>query len=88
VWRAKIPSIDEIFELIVDSAFVGTRKPDPRIYEMTLERLGGVAAEECAFVDDVDVNCEAARALGMHAVQFHDAGQAIAELEELLRERS
>jgi putative hydrolase of the HAD superfamily len=84
-WRAKIPAIDDIFEEIVDSAFVGMRKPDPRIYELTLERLGGVPASECAFVDDVDVNCAAARELGMHAVQFHDAGQAIAELEELLR---
>jgi putative hydrolase of the HAD superfamily len=85
LWRAKIPAIDEIFEEIVDSAFVGMRKPDPRIYELTLERLGGVPAAECAFVDDVDVNCAAAREFGMNAVQFHDAGQAIAELEELLR---
>jgi putative hydrolase of the HAD superfamily len=84
LWRAKIPAIDEIFELIVDSAFVGMRKPDPRIYELTLERLGGVPAEECVFVDDLDVNCDAARELGMHAVQFVDAGQAIDELERLL----
>ena len=83
-WRAKIPAIDEIFEVIVDSGFVGMRKPDPRIYELTLERLGDVAAEECVFVDDLDVNCEAAAALGMRPVQFYDAGQAIAEVEELL----
>jgi epoxide hydrolase-like predicted phosphatase len=83
-WRAKIPAIDELFEVIVDSAFVGMRKPDRRIYELTLERLGGVPAEECAFVDDLDVNCDAARELGMHPVQFHDAGQAIAELERML----
>ena len=85
-WRAKIPAIDELFEVIVDSGFVGMRKPDRRIYELTLERLGGVPAAECVFVDDVDVNCDAARELGMTAVQFHDAGQAIAELEELVRE--
>jgi putative hydrolase of the HAD superfamily len=83
-WKAKIPAIDELFEVIVDSGFVGMRKPDPRIYELTLERLGGVPAAECVFVDDVDVNCEAARELGMTAVHFHDAGQAIDKLEELL----
>ena len=83
-WRAKIPSIDEIFEVVVDSGFVGMRKPDPRIYELTLERLGGVSAEECVFVDDIDVNCDAARALGMQAVHFVDAEQAIPEVEELL----
>jgi putative hydrolase of the HAD superfamily len=85
LWRAKIPAIDELFEVIVDSGFVGMRKPDPRIYELTLERLGDVRAEECVFVDDVDVNCDAAAALGMRPVLFHDAGQAIAAVEEILR---
>ena len=46
LWRAKLPEIDELFEVVVDSAFVGLRKPDPAIYELTLERLGdGVQAE-------------------------------------------
>ncbi|MEA2221020.1 MAG: putative hydrolase of the superfamily, partial [Solirubrobacteraceae bacterium] len=49
-WRAMAP-IDEIFELVVDSAFVGMRKPDPEIYELTVRRLG-VPANECLFVDD------------------------------------
>jgi len=80
LWRAKLP-VDEIFEVVVDSAFVGMRKPDPLIYELTLERLGGVRAEECVFIDDLEVNCEAARELGMTAVQFRDAAQAIAEVE-------
>jgi putative hydrolase of the HAD superfamily len=66
--------------VVVDSAFVGIRKPEPEIYELTLERLGGVAPEAALFVDDVDVNCEAARRLGMHAVRFRDSGQAIAEI--------
>ena len=84
-WRAKLPDIDEIFEVVVDSAFVGMRKPERGIYELTLERLGdGVRAEECVFVDDTDVNCEAAAELGMRAVRFRDADQAIAELKELL----
>jgi epoxide hydrolase-like predicted phosphatase len=83
-WRAKIPAIDEIFEVIVDSAFVGMRKPDPRIYELTLERLGDVRPEECVFVDDVDVNCAAAEALGMRAVHFTGAERAIGEVESLV----
>ena len=84
-WRSKLPDIDEIFEVVVDSAFVGMRKPERGIYELTLEQLGdGVHAEECVFVDDTDVNCDAAAELGMHAVRFRDSDQAIAELEELL----
>jgi epoxide hydrolase-like predicted phosphatase len=85
LWRAKLPELDEIFELVVDSAFVGMRKPERRIYELTLERLGGgIRAEECLFVDDLEVNCDGARALGMTAVRFEDAEQAIAELESAL----
>ena len=85
LWRAKLPEIDEIFEVVVDSAFVGLRKPDPRIYELTLERLG-VAAGECVFLDDLDVNCVAARALGMAAVRFEVTEPAIAAVEAALAE--
>jgi putative hydrolase of the HAD superfamily len=85
LWRAKLPELDEIFEVVVDSAFVGMRKPEPRIYELTIERLGGgLRAEDCLFLDDIEVNCEAARALGMTAVHFEHADQAIAELESAL----
>jgi putative hydrolase of the HAD superfamily len=82
LWRGKLPQLDRIFELVVDSAFVGLRKPEPEIYELTLERLGGdLRAGECLFVDDLEVNCETARALGMTAVRFETAEQAIAELD-------
>ena len=64
LWRAKLP-VDEIFETVVDSAFVGMRKPDPEIYLLTVERLDGISADECLFVDDTEVNCDAARELGM-----------------------
>ena len=85
LWRAKLPELDEIFELVVDSAFVGMRKPEPGIYELTLERLGGgLRAEDCLFVDDIELNCDAARGLGMTAVWFQHSDQAIAELESAL----
>ena len=85
LWRAKLPELDEVFEIVVDSAFVGMRKPEPGIYELTVERLGDdLTAQECLFVDDIELNCEAARALGMTAVWFQDSDQAIAELESAL----
>lgn len=84
LWRAKLP-VDEIFELVVDSAFVGMRKPDPAIYELTVERLGdGIAAADCLFVDDVAVNIEAARELGMTAIHFRNNDQAIPEIRGAL----
>jgi putative hydrolase of the HAD superfamily len=79
-WRAKLP-VDEIFEVVVDSAFVGMRKPERGIYELTLDRLGDVRAEECVFVDDVDVNCAMAVELGMTVVHYVSPEQATAEIE-------
>ncbi len=84
LWRSMLP-VDEIFEVVVDSAVVGMRKPEPEIFELTLERLGSVRGEDCLFVDDVEVNCEAARSLGMRAVRFHDSEQAIREIEAALQ---
>jgi epoxide hydrolase-like predicted phosphatase len=81
-WRAKLP-VEEIFETVVDSAFVGMRKPDRRIYELTLKRLGATASETL-FLDDIEVNCDAARAMGMTAVRFRSTEQAIADVEAAL----
>jgi putative hydrolase of the HAD superfamily len=82
LWRSMLP-VDEIFEEIVDSAFVGSRKPEPQIYELTLERIG-MPAEACLFVDDLEPNVEGARAAGMRAVHFRDNAQAIAEIRAAL----
>jgi putative hydrolase of the HAD superfamily len=81
-WRAMAP-IDDIFELVIDSAFVGMRKPEPAIYELTLARLG-VPADECLFVDDLEDNCAGAQAVGMHAVRYRDVGQAASEIRAAL----
>jgi putative hydrolase of the HAD superfamily len=81
-WRAMLP-VDELFEVVVDSAFVGLRKPDPAIYRLTCARLG-VAPERCLFVDDNALNCDAAAELGMAAVRFGDGEQAIAEMRAAL----
>jgi putative hydrolase of the HAD superfamily len=82
LWRAMLP-VDEIFETVVDSGFVGCRKPESRIYQLTLERIGR-RAEACLFVDDVLVNIEGARKAGLRAVHFQDNAQAIPEIRAAL----
>jgi putative hydrolase of the HAD superfamily len=82
LWRSMLP-VDEIFEAVVDSGFVGVRKPEPRIYEMTLERIG-LPGEVCLFVDDLAHNCDGAREAGMTAVHFRDNEQAMAEIRAAL----
>lgn len=81
-WKSKLP-VDEIFSVVVDSAFVGARKPEPKIYEITLERLG-VPPQAAVFIDDVELNCTAARELGLSAVWFRSTEQAIEEIDALL----
>jgi putative hydrolase of the HAD superfamily len=86
LWRSMLP-VDEIFEFVVDSAFVSCRKPESRIYAITLERLG-LPAEACLFVDDVEVNCEGAERAGIAAVHFQENEQAIGEIRSLLEPQS
>jgi putative hydrolase of the HAD superfamily len=82
LWRSMLP-VDEIFETVVDSGFVGHRKPESKIYELTLERIG-MPARACLFVDDVLVNCEGARKAGIDAVHFQENEQAIPEIRAKL----
>ena len=82
LWRAKLP-VDEIFDVVVDSAFVGTRKPERRIYELTVQRLE-VNPEAALLIDDIEGNCDAARELGIEAIWFRSNDQTIAEIEARL----
>ncbi|MGD8758613.1 MAG: HAD family phosphatase [Anaerolineales bacterium] len=71
------------FDHIVISAEVGFAKPDPRIYNLSLEGLR-VAAHEAVFVDDFEENLAAARELGLHTVHFRTRDQTLRELGALL----
>ena len=82
-WRSMFP-VDELFETVVDSAFVGCRKPDPRIYQLTLERIE-LEPGQCIFIDDMQINVDAANELGLHAVHFRETAQARAEVHSLLK---
>ena len=84
MWRSLVP-IDELFDVVIDSSEVGMRKPSRAIYELTLERLGGVAPDEAVFLDDVASNVEGAQAAGLHGIVVDDPpNRAIDELDELL----
>lgn len=71
--------VAQVFDLIVVSAEEGLAKPNPRIFEVTLDRLG-VSASEAVVIDDSMANVEAARSLGLEAVLFEDTDRAILEL--------
>ena len=73
----------DLFDVVVESSVVGVRKPEPRFYELTLERLG-VDATEAVLLDDLGINLKLARAMGMTTIKVEDPDVAIAELESLL----
>ncbi len=71
------------FDAFVESAVVGIRKPDPRIYRLACEQLG-IAPSDAVFLDDIGSNLKAARALGMTTIRVAAPDTALAELEDLL----
>jgi epoxide hydrolase-like predicted phosphatase len=72
----------DLFDVAVISAEVGLHKPEPEIYLLAAERLE-VDPAECVFVDDLKENCDGAEAVGMTAVRFRNAPEAISRLTEL-----
>jgi len=80
-WTA-VFSDPELFEVIVDSSEVGARKPEPRIYEITRERLG-VEHEAILFVDDIGQNLKAAKQLGWQTLLFTDESDVLPVLESI-----
>jgi epoxide hydrolase-like predicted phosphatase len=83
-WRSMVP-LDELFDVVIDSSEVGVRKPDRRIYELTLLELGGVDPSRSVFLDDYVGNVEAARRLGLHGIVVdRDPTEALRELDRLL----
>ncbi len=76
----------DAFDEVIISAEVGLMKPDPRIFQLAVERLGAAPAE-AVFIDDFPPNVRAAREFGLNAIRFRDPAQARAELEQLLANR-
>ncbi len=71
------------FDAFVESAAIGLRKPDPRIFELACRTLD-VTPAACVFLDDIGMNLKAAKALGMATIKVDDPDAAIDELAALV----
>ncbi len=78
-------NLNALFEPVILSAHEGVMKPAAWIYWRALNRLG-IHPGEVIFVDDMLVNVEAARNVGLHSIQFYTTAQTIVDIEELLRD--
>jgi putative hydrolase of the HAD superfamily len=72
-----------LFDVVVASAEVGIRKPDPRFYLLACEQLG-VEPGRAVFLDDLGINLKPARALGMRTIKVIDVDRAVDELQDVL----
>jgi putative hydrolase of the HAD superfamily len=75
-----VAEVMALFDHVIESAKIGLRKPDPRIYQMMIDALG-VDPKRCVYLDDLGVNLKPAREMGMTTIKVLNAAQAIAELE-------
>src|SRR6516162_2180465 len=75
-----ITEVMALFDHVIESAKIGLRKPDARIYRMMVEALG-VDPKRCVYLDDLGVNLKPAREMGMTTIKVVNASQAISELE-------
>lgn len=72
-----------LFHHVIESAKIGLRKPDPRIYRMMTDALD-VDPAHCVYLDDLGINLKPAREMGMRTIKVGEAAPAIDELESLL----
>lgn len=80
--RERFPLLLEIFHDIIGSGDVQLAKPDPRIWQLAMERLG-VAPGESVFADDMRSYAAAARDLGMHGFHFTGYEQFVTDLDSI-----
>ena len=75
-----VAEVMALFDHVIESAKIGLRKPDPRIYRMMVDALG-VDPKGCVYLDDLGVNLKPARDMGMTTIKVVNAAQALADLE-------
>ena len=82
--EAKARQVTEImglFDLVIESSLVGARKPEPRFYQMALDRLE-IEPQQAVYLDDLGINLKPARAMGMTTIKVDSEPQALAEFEQ------
>ena len=67
-------ALAEAFDAIVVSAEVGAKKPDPRIFQVALERTG-LRAEEVVHVGDTDEDAQGASRAGIRPILIRRNGE-------------
>jgi putative hydrolase of the HAD superfamily len=82
-----VSEVRPLFDIVVESAVEGLRKPDPAIYRTACSRLG-VDPAACVFLDDIGRNLKPAQAMGMRTIKCAlddvSGARALGSLAQLL----
>ena len=79
--------LDGIFDTIIESAVVGVRKPDPRIFSLGVEALGLKPEEVVVVGDSIDKDIIPARQAGCQTVWFRGEGWTDDPVDESVPDR-
>lgn len=80
--REKFPVLN-YFDDFVLSYKIGFQKPSKEIFRVAVEKANCLA-EECIFTDDLQVNVEAAKKIGINAVQFVSSAQFQKDISKII----
>ena len=78
----RVAAVMARFDLVVESSVEGVRKPDPRAYQIVLDRLG-LAAERVVYLDDLGINLKPAAKMGMTTIKVLSEQQALDDLAKV-----
>ena len=84
-YHVKIKNVMECFDFILESSKLGIRKPDARIYQLAIEKIG-LSPDEIVYFDDLGINLKPAKKLGVRTIKVLSENQLINELRNIFPE--
>ncbi|EDM13723.1 similar to acetyl-coA dehydrogenase -related (111.6 kD) (5G231) (predicted) [Rattus norvegicus] len=81
--KSFLPLDRKQFDVVVESCVEGVCKPDPRIFQLCLQRLN-LQPSQAIFLDDLGPNVKVAASLGIRTIKVDNPETAVKELEDLL----
>ena len=84
-YYVKLKSVMKCFDHVLESSKLGIRKPDARIYQLAIKKIG-LSPSEIVYFDDLGINLKPARNLGVRTIKVLSKDQLINELRNIFPE--
>ncbi len=84
-FQAKLKGVMGCFDCVLESSKLGIRKPDVRIYQLAIEKIG-LDPSDIVYFDDLGINLKPARNLGVRTIKVLSKNQLIDNLRNIFPE--